>query len=188
MEVTALELPGAYLLKPKRYPDMRGFFVEPYNKKALAAHGLTFDFVQDNLSMSERTGTIRGLHYQAPPSAQTKLIWVSRGALLDVLVDIRHGSPTYGRHVAIDLSAENGAQGLVPRGVAHGFCTLADHTMAHYKVDAYYDQPSENGLLWNDPALGIRWPVDDNSAVIIDKDKKFPLLRDLPRHFEWKAS
>lgn len=185
MNIRALELPGAYLLTPKRFPDARGFFVEQYNKRTLAAHGLHFDFVQDNVSLSARTGTIRGLHFQSPPSAQTKLISVLHGAVLDVLVDIRNGSPTYGRHAAVELSSENGVEALVPRGFAHGFCTLADNTVVQYKVDAHYDPARDLGLLWNDPDLGIRWPVTAAAAVLIDKDKNHPRLRDLPRHFEW---
>ncbi len=185
MEVSALELPGAYLLSPKRFRDARGFFVEQYNKKTLAAHGLNFDFVQDNLSLSARAGTIRGLHFQSPPSAQTKLVSVLRGAVLDVMVDIRTGSPAYGRQVAVELTADNGKQVLVPRGFAHGFCTMADDTLVQYKVDAYYDPARDLGLLWDDPDLGIRWPVTAEAAVLIDKDKKHPRLRDLPRTFEW---
>ena len=185
MDLTALELPGACLLSPKRFRDARGFFVEQYNKKTLAAHGLNFDFVQDNLSLSARSGTIRGLHFQSPPSEQTKLVSVLGGAVLDVMVDIRHGSPTYGRHVTVELTAENGLQVLVPRGCAHGFCTLADDTLVQYKVDAYYDPARDLGLLWNDPDLGIRWPVAAAAAVLIEKDRKHPRLRDLPRHFAW---
>ena len=185
MEVSSFELPGAYLLSPKRFRDARGFFVEQYNKKTLAAHGLNFDFVQDNLSLSARAGTIRGLHFQSPPSAQTKLVSVLHGAVLDVLVDIRTGSPAYGRHVAVELTVDNGKQVLVPRGFAHGFCTMADDTLLQYKVDAHYDPARDLGLLWNDPDLGIRWPVTAEAAVLIDKDKKHPRLRDLPRTFEW---
>ena len=188
MELSALELPGAYLLNPKRFRDARGFFVESYSKKTLAAHGFNFDFVQDNLSLTERSGTIRGLHFQTPPSEQTKLVSVLSGAALDVLVDIRTGSPTYGRHVTVELSAENGKQVLVPKGFAHGFCTLADDTLVQYKVDAHYDAARDRGLLWNDPDLGIRWPVTAEAAVLIDKDKKHPRLRDLPRTFEWMES
>lgn len=185
MDVTALDLPGAYVLTPKRFLDSRGYFVESYNKKTLAAHGLEFDFVQDNVSLSARAGTIRGLHFQSPPSAQTKLVTVLRGAVLDVLVDIRTGSPAYGRHVTVELSADNGKQALVPKGFAHGFCTLADDTLVQYKVDAHFDLARDMGLLWNDPELGIRWPVSVESAVLNDKDRKHPRLRDLPRHFTW---
>jgi dTDP-4-dehydrorhamnose 3,5-epimerase len=185
MELKELELPGAYLLNPKRFRDARGFFVESYNKKTLAARGLNFDFIQDNASLSAKAGTVRGLHFQSPPSEQTKLVSVLTGAVLDVLVDIRNGSPTYGRHVAVELTAENGLQTLVPRGFAHGFCTLADDTLVQYKVDAHYDPARDLGLLWNDPDLGIVWPVTSETAVLIDKDKKHPRLRDLPRHFAW---
>ncbi len=185
MDLKALELPGAHLLTTKRFRDARGFFVESYNKKTLAAHGLSFDFVQDNVSLSAKSGTIRGLHFQSPPSAQIKLVSVLSGAALDVLVDIRHGSPTYGHHVAIELTAENGLQVLAPRGFAHGFCTLADDTLVHYKVDSHYDPARDLGLLWNDPDLGIAWPVTLETAILIDKDKKHPRLRDLPRHFVW---
>ena len=184
MEVTALQLPGAFVLKPKRLDDARGFFVEQYNKKTLAAHGVQFNCVQDNLSLSARSGTIRGLHFQSPPSAQTKLVSVVRGAIFDVLVDIRFGSPTYGRHVAVELSAENGIQALVPRGFAHGYCTLADDTLVQYKVDAHYDPKCDMGLLWNDPDLGIGWPIATGAAILNDKDKAQPRLRDLPRYFE----
>jgi dTDP-4-dehydrorhamnose 3,5-epimerase len=185
MELTALELPGAFLLKPKRFEDARGFFVEQYNKRTLAAHGLQFDVVQDNLSHSARSGTIRGLHFQSPPSEQAKLVSVLRGAIFDVLVDIRFGSPSYGRHVAFELSAESGSQVFVPRGLAHGFCTLADDTLVQYKVDAPYDPSRDLGVLWNDPDLGIRWPVAAEAAILIDKDRKQPRLSDLPRHFVW---
>ena len=188
MELTALELSGAYLLTPKRLRDTRGFFVEQYNKRTLATHGLHFDFVQDNLSHSLRSGTIRGLHFQPPPSAQTKLVAVLRGAVLDILVDIRVGSPTYGRHVAVELTADNGKQALVPRGFAHGFCTMADDTLIQYKVDAHYDMTRDLGLLWNDPDLGIAWPIDEDAAIVIDKDKQRPRLRDLPRYFDWTES
>ena len=185
MQLTALELPGTCLLQPKRYRDERGFFVEQYSKKTLASHGLNFDFVQDNVSLTKRSGTIRGLHFQPPPSAQTKLVSVLRGAILDVLVDIRNGSPTYGRHVAIELTAENGCQVLVPRGFAHGCCILADNTLMQYKVDAHYDATRDLGILWNDPDLSIRWPIAAHTAIVTDKDKSQPRLRDLPRYFEW---
>jgi dTDP-4-dehydrorhamnose 3,5-epimerase len=185
MELTALELPGAFLLKPKRFEDVRGFFAEQYNKRTLAAHGIQFEVIQDNLSHSARSGTIRGLHFQSPPSEQAKLVSVLRGAVFDVLVDIRSGSPSYGRHIAFELSAENGSQVFVPRGFAHGFCTLAADTLVQYKVDAPYDPTRDHGVLWNDPDLGIRWPVAAENAILIDKDRKQPRLSDLPRHFVW---
>jgi dTDP-4-dehydrorhamnose 3,5-epimerase len=185
MELIALELPGAFLLKPKRFEDVRGFFVEQYNKRTLAAHGIQFDVVQDNLSHSARAGTVRGLHFQSPPSDQAKLVSVPRGAIFDVLVDIRFGSPSYGRHVAFELSDESSVQVFVPRGFAHGFCTLADDTLVQYKVDAPYDPARDHGVLWNDPELGIPWPVAAEAAILIDKDRKQPRLSDLLRHFVW---
>ena len=184
-DVTALQLPGALVLKPKRFHDARGFFVEQYNKQTLAAHGVQFECVQDNLSLSARAGTVRGLHFQSPPSEQTKLVSVLRGAIFDVLVDIRFGAPTYGRHVVVELSADNGIQALVPRGFAHGYCTLADDTLVQYKVDAHYDPARDLGVLWNDPDLDIRWPVAAETAILIDKDRKHPRLKELPRHFVW---
>jgi dTDP-4-dehydrorhamnose 3,5-epimerase len=188
MQVTALDLPDAYLVTPRRIADARGFFVEHYNKRTLAAHGLHFEFIQDNASLSVRKGTVRGLHFQTPPSSQTKLVSVMSGAVLDVMVDIRHGSPAYGRHIAVELTAESGQQLLVPRGMAHGYCTLADDTLVLYKVDAFYDPERDKGLQWDDPDLGIRWPVPAADAVLTDKDRKHPRLRDLPRYFEWTGT
>ena len=183
MEIKALDLPGAYLLKPRRFGDARGFFVELYNKRTLAAHGLQFDFVQDNVSLSAQSGTIRGLHFQPPPSAQAKLVSVLSGAILDVFVDIRAGSPTYGRHVAIELTSENGLQALVPHGFAHGFCSLANETLVQYKVDAHYDPERDLGLLWNDPDLGIEWPLEGRIPVMSDKDQKLPRLAEIETPF-----
>jgi dTDP-4-dehydrorhamnose 3,5-epimerase len=184
MEVTALELAGALLLKPRRFSDARGFFVEQYNKLTLVAHGVQFDCLQDNLALSVRSGTVRGLHFQSPPSEQAKLVSVLRGAIFDVLVDLRFGSLTYGHHVGVELSAADGTQVLVPRGFAHGYCTLADETLVQYKVDAHYDPTRDKGLLWNDPDLSIRWPVTAEAAILADKDRFQPRLRDLPRCFE----
>jgi dTDP-4-dehydrorhamnose 3,5-epimerase len=186
MKITSLE--GACLLMPRRFVDARGFFVEQYNKRTLAEHGLTFAFVQDNLSLSKRKGTVRGLHFQPPPSEQTKLVSVVSGAVLDVMVDLRAGSPTFGRHAAVVLSAENGTQALIPRGFAHGFCTLSDDTLVLYKTDGYYDRARDLGLLWNDPDLGIRWPVDAKTAILTGKDEAHPRLKDMPPHFNWTGS
>jgi dTDP-4-dehydrorhamnose 3,5-epimerase len=188
MELTPLELPGACLLTPRRFSDPRGYFVEHYNRRTLAAHGVNLEFLQDNVSYSQKMGTIRGLHFQPPPVAQTKLVGVLHGAVLDVLVDIRVGSPTFGRHVAVELSADNGIQALVPRGFAHGFCTLTDDTVLLYKVDAHYDAANDLGLLWCDPDLGIRWPVADAAAILIERDRRQPRLRDLPAHFHWEGA
>ncbi len=185
MEVTPQAISGVLVLKPKRFGDARGYFVESYNRRVMAEHGLRFDFLQDNTSLSAQRGTIRGLHFQSPPSEQTKLLNVLQGAIIDVVVDIRVGSPTFAKHVAVELSAENGLQLLVPRGFAHGFCTLVPDTLVQYKVDNHYDPKCDGGVLWNDPALGIEWPVKPDEAVLADKDRKHPRLADLPVTFTY---
>jgi len=179
MEVFALEIPDVKLLTPKRFADSRGFFSEVYNAKVLAAHGITTAFVQDNHSLSRERGTIRGLHFQAPPHAQAKLVRVTRGRILDVAVDIRKGSPTFGHHVSAELSSENWRQMLVPAGFAHGFCTLEPDTEVVYKVDAFYAPKSDAGVLWSDPDLAIAWPVEPSNALLSDKDLRLPRLRDM---------
>jgi dTDP-4-dehydrorhamnose 3,5-epimerase len=171
------------IIEPKRFGDDRGHFSETYSKRFLADAGLDLAFVQDNLSMSKTKGTVRGLHFQGPPSAQTKLVSCVVGAILDVAVDIRHGSPTFGRHVAVELSAENGRQLLVPRGFAHGFCTLVDNTLIMYKVDNYYDKSVDFAVAFDDPALAVAWPVGRDRAVLSDKDQKAGPLSALPRVF-----
>ncbi|MBV9571533.1 MAG: dTDP-4-dehydrorhamnose 3,5-epimerase [Alphaproteobacteria bacterium] len=187
MEVFPQAIAPVLLLKPARFEDPRGYFSEQYSRRALEAHGLALDFMQDNVSLSVEAGTVRGLHFQAPPSAQTKLVSVLTGAIVDVVVDIRNGSPAYGLHVAAELSAENGLQMLVPRGFAHGFCTLRPNTRVLYKVDGYYDRQRDFGLRWNDPALGIDWPVPDKDAKLSDKDRTQPLLSALPMYFSYVA-
>lgn len=187
MEVIELDIPGVKLLRPVRRGDDRGWFVEQFNARAAEAAGLDFQPVQDNMSLSRPVGTVRGLHFQTAPSAQAKLVSVLSGAILDVVVDIRRGSPTYGRHVRAELDAEEGWQLFAPRGVAHGFCTLKPDTLVHYKVDGFYDRERDFGLLWNDPDLGIEWPVDASQAKLSDKDARQPCLRDLPAHFEYGA-
>ena len=174
-------IPDVVLLEPKVFGDSRGFFYESFNQQAFReATGVQCDFVQDNHSRSSQ-GVLRGLHYQLPPRAQGKLVRVVRGAILDVAVDIRQGSPTYGRHVAAVLSAENWKQLWVPRGFAHGFCTLEPDTEVIYKVDAPYDRACDAGIRWNDPALGIDWPVRD--PVLSDKDRVAPLLAEITPPF-----
>jgi dTDP-4-dehydrorhamnose 3,5-epimerase len=185
MDVIEQAIRPIVLLRPERFTDQRGYFSEIYNRRRLEAEGLSLDFLQDNVSLSAEAGTIRGLHFQAPPSEQTKLVTVLKGSVLDVVVDIRAGSPTYGAHLAVELSAENGLQTLVPRGFAHGFCTLVPDTLILYKVDRYYDPERDFGLRWNDPALQIPWPVSEENAVLSDKDRKQPTLAELPRHFEF---
>lgn len=163
--VEKTDLAGVVVITPKKFGDERGFFSETFNAASLAACGITAQFCQDNHSFSATPGTVRGLHYQRPPTAQTKLVRVTRGAVLDVAVDIRRGSPTYGAHVAVELSAANWKQILVPPGFAHGFCTLEPDTEVLYKVDAPYSPDDEGGVLWNDPLLGIAWPGFAGSVV-----------------------
>jgi dTDP-4-dehydrorhamnose 3,5-epimerase len=183
IQITPLEIPDILLIEPKRYGDARGFFSETYSRSALAAAGFDREFVQDNHSLSQRRGVLRGLHFQAPPHAQDKLMRVTRGAILDVAVDIRRGSPTFGRHVAIELSADNWRQLLVPRGFAHGFQTLAEDCEVLYKVSDYYAPASEMGLAWDDPALGIAWPLRAE-AFLNDRDMAWPTLANLSPVFD----
>ena len=188
MELERLAIPEVVLITPKRFGDRRGFFSETYNRAALAAQGITLDFLQDNHSLSAEPGTLRGLHFQTPPFAQDKLVRVVRGAVLDVAVDIRVGSPSYGRHVSAVLSAENWRQILVPAGFAHGFCTLEPDSEVLYKVTAPYAPEHDKGLAWDDPALAIQWPVAAADAVLSDKDKRHPTLADLPAYFAYQAA
>jgi dTDP-4-dehydrorhamnose 3,5-epimerase len=183
MNVTPLSIPDVMILEPERFSDERGFFSETYNRRALAERGIELEFVQDSHSLSGRKGTIRGLHYQSPPFAQAKLIRVVRGSILDVAVDLRRGSPTYARHVAAVISARAWNQILVPIGFAHGFCTLEPDTEIVYKVTQYYAPEHDRGILWNDPDLGIEWPVPDEVAVLSAKDRRQPRLRDVVSPF-----
>ena len=178
MQILPLEIRDVKLVKATRHSDARGFFSEVYQKAAFADAGLHSEFVQDNHSKSEKTGTVRGLHFQIPPYAQDKLVRVTRGRILDVAVDVRRESPTFGRHVAVELSAENWLQLLVPVGFAHGFCTLEPDTEVLYKVSAAYAPQCDAGILWNDPDLGIAWPVDARGAFVSDKDSTLPRLKD----------
>jgi len=186
-EPLQLALQGPRLLAPVRHEDRRGFFSEIWSRAAFAAIGIDCDFVQDNHSLSRQKGTVRGLHFQTPPFAQAKLLRVPRGAILDVVVDIRRGSPTFGQHVAVELSAENWHQLFVPEGFAHGFCTLQPDTELLYKVSAPYAPDHDKGLLWNDPALAIDWPVTANEAVVSDKDRAQPFLADLELVFSYSG-
>ena len=179
-------MPGLTLVEPPRFEDARGFFSETYNKRELEKLGIAETFVQDNHSLSVQKGVVRGLHFQIPPHAQGKLVRVVRGAVLDVVVDIRKGSPTFGQHVAVELSAENWRQLWVPPGFAHGFCTLEPNTEVLYKVTDYYAPECDRGLLWNDPALGIDWPVKPEEAILSEKDRNWPTLAELPDYFIWQ--
>lgn len=183
ISVDKLELPECLLVRAQRFGDERGYFSETYNRAAFLDAGIDVEFVQDNQSLSAARGTIRGLHFQSPPFAQAKLLRVLQGALLDVAVDIRKGSPTFGRHVAVELSAKDGAQIFIPEGFAHGFCTLASNTVVFYKVSAPYAPDHDHGLAWNDPDLGIAWPVEAGEAVVSQKDKIHPRLSELAEHF-----
>jgi dTDP-4-dehydrorhamnose 3,5-epimerase len=183
MKVTAFAIPDVKLITPKRFGDSRGFFSEIYNKRAFASAGITFDFVQDNHSLSAETGTVRGLHFQRPPYAQTKLVRVAKGRILDIAVDLRRASPSYGKSVSAELSADNGMQLLIPAGFAHGFCTLEPNTEVLYKVDAYYAPEHDAGVLWSDPAIQIDWPVTASAAKLSDKDAKLPLLSQISSPF-----
>ena len=184
MHVEYLNIPDVRLLSPRKHGDRRGFFSETYNRKALAVIGIDIDFVQDNHSYSADKGTVRGLHFQTPPFAQDKLVRVARGSVFDIAVDLRQGSPTYGRHVSAVLSAQAWNQILVPIGFAHGFMTLEPDTEVIYKVSNYYAPDHDKGLLWNDPALGINWPIADEEAVLSDKDSKQPRLAELITPFD----
>lgn len=188
MEIVATAIPEVKLIRPKRFGDHRGFFAEVYNRRTLEGLGLHLDFVQDNHSRSARRGTLRGLHYQSPPFAQTKLVRVLRGSILDVAVDIRQGSPTFGRHVAVELSASGFEQLLVPRGFAHGFVTLEDDVEVLYKVDAYYSAEHDKGIAWNDPDLAIDWPVSPVECVLSAKDAAQSAFAGLPAHFTYEPA
>jgi dTDP-4-dehydrorhamnose 3,5-epimerase len=185
MQSEHLEIPDVKVLTPKKNGDHRGFFSEVYNKKTLAEAGIDITFVQDNHAFSAEKGTVRGLHFQISPFAQDKLVRVVRGSVFDVAVDLRRGSPTYGKHVSVVLSAEAWNQILVPIGFAHGLMTLEPDTEVLYKVSNYYSAEHDKGLLWNDPALGIEWPVAEDEAILSAKDKVQPRLADLPPYFHF---
>ena len=184
LEVEATAIPEVKVLTPRRFSDERGFFSEVYNRARLAEAGISVDFVQDNHSWSATVGTLRGLHFQIPPFAQAKLVRVSRGRILDVAVDIRRSSATYGRSVVVELSAENWCQLYIPVGFAHGLCTLEPDTEVLYKVSAPYSAAHDYGLAWDDPALGLEWPLPPDGGVVADRDRRHPRLRDLPAYFE----
>ena len=187
MDVKNLRLPGVILVEPRRFSDARGYFSETYNEKTFRAAGITANFVQDNQSLSTQRGTIRGLHFQLPPAPQAKLVRVLRGSVYDVAVDLRVGSPTYGRWDGATLTAEGGEQIFVPRGFAHAFCTLEPDTVVAYKVDEFYTPASDSGLIWNDPTLAIEWPVAVNDVVLSDKDQKLGRFADFASPFVYEG-
>ncbi|WFB58109.1 dTDP-4-dehydrorhamnose 3,5-epimerase [Paenibacillus sp. BR1-192] len=182
MKVTPLNLPVAFLIEPVVHKDNRGFFMESFNEAVLGGQGVKFNFVQDNQSLSTEPGVVRGLHYQLNPKAQNKLIRVLTGAIYDVIVDVRKSSPTFGKWVGVILSEHNHRQLLVPKGFAHGFCTLVPNTQVLYKVDEYYSPEHDRGILWSDPVLGIDWPT--SNPILSYKDQRHPLLKDAEMNFE----
>jgi dTDP-4-dehydrorhamnose 3,5-epimerase len=181
MQIRETGLPGLRILLPKVHKDHRGFFLETFREEFFLDLNDPIHFVQDNHARSEEAGVLRGLHYQAPPAAQTKLVWVSRGAAFDVAVDLRRSSPTYGKSYHLVLTAENFLRVFIPKGFAHGYMTLEPGTEFHYKVDHYYSPEHEGGLRWNDPALAIDWPQIE--AIMAGRDTVWPLLADVPPIF-----
>ena len=184
--VQPLAIADVKLVTPAVVRDERGFFSETYSRCALAEAGIEAEFVQDNHSQSRNRGVLRGLHYQLEPHAQGKLVRVVRGAIFDVAVDIRQGSPSFGRHVGAVLSADNWTQIWVPAGFAHGFCTLEPDTEVVYKVTAAYAPDCDRGIAFDDPDLAIQWPVAPGDAILSDKDRRHPRLRDLPAQFVYR--
>lgn len=180
MEITESYLKGLFVIKPKVFEDARGYFFESYNNSVFEKAGLHLNFVQDNQSLSQK-GVLRGLHFQNPPHAQGKLVRVIKGAVYDVAVDIRKNSPTYGKYFGLELTEQNKWMMYIPEGFAHGFLTLEDNTIFSYKCTNYYNKPSEGCLLWNDPAIGINWNV--NEPLLSDKDKEGQLLKDFVTQF-----
>lgn len=185
MKVRETRIPGVLVLEPKRHGDSRGFFYESWNRKTLAEHGILIDFVQDNMSFSAEPGTLRGLHYQAPPHAQSKLVSCLQGRLFDVVVDVRRGSPTYGRSFGIDLSFENGLQILVPKGLLHGFVTRAPDTVIAYKVDDHYSPECDGSVHWN--SCGVDWGLEGD-PVLSEKDTKAVQFAAFNSPFSWETA
>jgi dTDP-4-dehydrorhamnose 3,5-epimerase len=175
MNIKDTKLKGVWILEPTVYHDNRGYFMESYNKSSMEQIGVSIDFIQDNQSLSKEAGVLRGLHYQLNPKAQTKLVRVCSGAIFDVIVDIRQNSPTFGQWIGVIVSEENKRQVLVPKGFAHGFCTLVPNTSVFYKVDQYYDPELDRGIYWDDPEIGIDWPV--SAPILSAKDSNLPLLK-----------
>ncbi|AJY74597.1 dTDP-4-dehydrorhamnose 3,5-epimerase [Paenibacillus beijingensis] len=185
MNVRETKLPGLKLIEPAVFGDHRGFFTESYNEQRFHEHGITTKFMQDNHSLSVEAGVLRGMHYQLNPKAQTKLVRCTAGAIYDVVVDIRRGSPTFGQWQGFILSAANHRQLLVPKGFAHGFCTLVPNCEVQYKVDEFYSAENDRGIAWDDPALAIDWPV--SKPVLSDKDGKHPVLADADINFVFEG-
>jgi dTDP-4-dehydrorhamnose 3,5-epimerase len=187
MHVEHLSIPGVFTLEPKRFGDDRGFFSETYNSRILNELISGAEFVQDNHAYSKDRGVIRGMHFQTPPFDQGKLVRVTRGSVLDVIVDLRVGSPAYGKHVAVELSAENWRQLWVPAGFAHAYCTLEEDTEFLYKVTNFYAPDHDAGIAFDDPDLGIDWPIDPKDAILSEKDTKLPQLKDIESPFSYEG-
>lgn len=185
MKITRMAIPEVLLLQPNKFADDRGFLSETFRADALAELGVNFTWRQENHSYSRRAGTVRAFHFQASPGGQDKLVRVVRGAILDIALDLRAGSPTYGKHVAAELSADNWSQLYVPAGFGHGICTLTDDTEITYKTTAYFAPSLEGGVLWNDPALGIDWPVSIADAILSERDRGWPTLAEFNSPFRW---
>ena len=183
MQIEATSLPEVLILTPRRFGDARGWFSETWNAKAMAEAGVDLPWVQDNHSFSAARGTLRGLHYQAPPKAQDKLVRCSRGAILDVAVDFRAGSPRFGQWVRVELSAGDGRQLLVPKGFLHGFVTLTEDTEVQYKCTDFYSPEHDGAVRWDDPQIGIDWGM--TAPTLSDKDARAPLLADVTSPFLW---
>ena len=179
MNVIKTKIKDVLILEPKIYQDTRGYFVETFNQADFVAAGINGTFVQDNQSKSLQSGTVRGLHYQKEPNAQTKIVRCVAGAIYDVAVDLRLDSETYGQWVGVILTADNGRQLVVPKGFAHGFCTLTPDTIVAYKVDAYYSREHDTGIFWDDETLGIDWPV--TTAILSEKDALLPKFTEIKK-------
>lgn len=187
MEIKHTSLPGVAVLMPQRFGDARGWFSETWNAARMADVGLDLDFLQDNHSFSAMPGTLRGLHYQWPPRAQGKLVRCTGGAIFDVAVDIRKGSPTYGKWVGVELSAENGKQLLIPIGFLHGFVTRTTDCEVQYKCTDFYAPDCDGSIRWDDPTIGIDWGLGDDQPVLSDKDAVAPLLAGFDSPFTWEG-
>lgn len=183
MILVKTEIDGVYIVEPKVFGDNRGWFYESYSKKAFEELGINIDFVQDNRSFSAKKGTLRGLHCQTDPKAQAKLVSCTRGEIIDVAVDIREGSPTYMKHVAVTLSEENKKMLLIPKGCLHGFVTVSENVELSYKVDELYSPENDRSIRWNDPEIGVEWGVDE--PILSEKDKNAPLLKESDVKFKY---
>ena len=184
MEIIKTDIEGVIIIKPQIFKDSRGYFFESFSQREFNEKVTPIQFVQDNESCSSY-GVMRGLHFQKPPYSQSKLVRCVKGSVLDVAVDIRKGSPTYGKHVAIELSAENHLQFFIPKGFAHGYAVLSKEAIFQYKCDEFYTPKSEGGIQLMDESLGINWPISADDAILSDKDKKYPKLSEITSDFDY---